>query len=93
MGFLWTTSRPLAVEVNQARQEARVIIQGDSVATISAAVHAVEGEVTRELGMIKGIGARLTPTQIRQLESRHGTLRIRPDRTTPASGSENDDAC
>ena len=90
MGFLWTASPPLTAEV---RQPARVIIQGGNVATISTAVRAVGGQVTHELGMIKGIGARLTPAQIRQLKKLERTLRIRPERTTTVSGPRDAGVC
>ena len=93
MGFLWTASPPLTAEVDQVRQPARVIIQGGNVATILTAVRAVGGQVTHELGMIKGIGARLTPAQIRQLEKLERTLRIRPERTTTVSGPRDAGVC
>jgi subtilisin family serine protease len=90
-GFLWSASPELPTQTHKGTQTTRVIVQGDTTAAASAAVTAVGGEVTHELGIIKGVGARMTPTQLRRLERRHGTLRIQADRTTNVSGARKPD--
>ena len=76
-----TAATPSASEAMTA-----VLVQGSDVTTVAAAVRAVGGEVTHELGIINAVGARLTPTQIRRLEASGGTLRIQADRSTSVSG-------
>ena len=63
-----------------------VLVQGNNVTSVAAAVRAVGGEVTHELGIINAVGARLTQAQIRLLEARDKTLRIQADRATSVSG-------
>ena len=45
----------------------KLIVQADDTATAAAAVRAVGGEVTHELGIINAVGARLTPRQMAHL--------------------------
>ena len=63
-----------------------VLVQGSNGTSVAAAVRAVGGEVTHELGIIDAVGARLTQAQIRRLGARDTTLRIQADRTTSVSG-------
>ena len=51
--------------------EAR-IIQGADLAAARAAVEAVGGAITHELGIIDAVGARLTPAQVETLRSTPG---------------------
>ena len=50
-----------------------------------AAVRAVGGEVTHELGIINAVGAGLTATQLRRLEANDDTLRVQPNRAAGVS--------
>ena len=69
-----------------------VLVQGTDVAAVAAAVRAVGGRVTHELGIINTVGARLTPTQMRRLEASDATLRIQPNRATSVSAVANSSA-
>ncbi len=57
-----------------------VLVQGSNLDAVVAAVCAVGGEITHELGIINAVGARLTLAQVRTLEANDDTLRIRADR-------------
>lgn len=59
-----------------------VLVQGSSLRAAIAAVCAVGGEITHELGIINAVGASLTRHQLSALEAHDGTLRIRADRMT-----------
>ena len=75
-------ARPAAAPVTE--REAAVIVQGADLASVAAAVRAVGGEITHELGIIDAVGARLTPSQIAQLESDE-TLTVQADGTVGVS--------
>ena len=72
-------------------QTTRVLLQGPDVETVAAAVRAVGGEITHELGIINTVGARVTPTQLRRLEASDESLRIQADRTVGVSAMRDDD--
>ncbi len=59
---------------------AAMLVQGSDLDAVIAAVCAVGGEITHELGIIDAVGARLTPDQVRKLAMNDETLRIRADR-------------
>ena len=61
------------------------IVQGQDTATVAAAVQAVGGEITHELGIIHAVGAVLTPAQQLQLEHHEAVQRIYADRTLSLS--------
>jgi len=63
-----------------------VIVQGADMASVMAAVRAVGGEVTHELGVINAVGARLTPGQVDRLEAVDTSLRLHADRQTTVAG-------
>lgn len=71
-----------AVSYAQPTEEPQesVLIQGADLDSVLEAVCAAGGEVTHELGIINAVGARMTRTQIRELEASDETLRIRTDR-------------
>jgi hypothetical protein len=87
-------ARPAAAPVTEREAEARaappvetataVIVQGTDLASVAAAVRAVGGEITHELGIIDAVGARLTPSQIAQLEADE-TLNVQADGTVGVS--------
>lgn len=62
-----------------AETTAAVLVQGKDLASAAAAVRAVGGEITHELGIIDAVGARLTRRQIEQLEANEG-LKVQADR-------------
>ena len=91
-----TTMAVGSIETTAATAPARepttaVLVQGSDVTAVIAAVRAVGGEVTHELGIINAVGARLTATQLRQLEASDDTLRIQADRATSVSGVADDE--
>ena len=57
-----------------------VLIQGSDLDAVTEAVCAAGGEITHQLGIINAVGARMTRTQVRELEASDDTLRIRTDR-------------
>ena len=63
-----------------------VLVQGPDTMTVAAAVRAVGGEVTHELGIINAVGARLTRQQLQRLEATHGSSRIHADRGATVAG-------
>ncbi|MDE0829413.1 MAG: hypothetical protein OSB03_09445 [Vicinamibacterales bacterium] len=71
-----------AVPRAQPAEEPReaVLIQGPNLDAVIEAVCAVGGEITHQLGIINAVGARMTRTQMRELEASDDTLRIRTDR-------------
>ena len=74
-----------------AREPTTVVrVQGSDVRALVAAVRAVGGEVTHELGIINAVGARLTATQLRRLEANDDTLRVQPNRAAGVSAVKKD---
>ena len=67
-----------------------VLVKGSNVTAARAAVRAVRGEVTHELGIINAVGAQLTPLQLRRLEA-NGSLRMYADRSTEVAGLSQQD--
>ena len=65
-----------------------VLVQGHDLETVAAAVRAVGGEITHELGIINAVGTKLTARQLRRLEASDDTLRIQPDRTAGVTGAK-----
>ncbi|MCP4309320.1 MAG: hypothetical protein GY788_31485, partial [bacterium] len=63
------------------------IVQGASLADAKAAVAAVGGEITHELGIIRSVGARLSKTQSVLLAETDGVRRLYSDRTLDLSAS------
>ena len=57
-----------------------VIVQGAAMESLVAAVHAVGGRVTHELGIIRAVGAEVTPEQLAALRKVEG-LRISDNKT------------
>lgn len=81
-GFL-----PTIVSAQPAEElQAAALVQGSDLEAVIAAVCAVGGEITHELGIIDSVSARLTPEQIRRLQEQDGALRIRADRTVEVNG-------
>ena len=56
------------------------IVQGDSLAEVKAAIVAVGGEITHELGIISAVGAELSARQRAQIAASFEDLRIFEDR-------------
>jgi hypothetical protein len=52
-----------------AQSREAVLVQGSSLAAAIEAVCAVGGEITHELATINAVGARLTSSQLRELEA------------------------
>ncbi|MDA1094512.1 MAG: hypothetical protein O3A25_14740 [Acidobacteria bacterium] len=65
-----------------------VLVQGSSLRAAIAAVCAVGGDVTHELGIINAVGATLTSNQLTALEAHDDSLRIRADRMTTVDSLE-----
>ena len=78
----------IAAKETASEPTTSVLVQGSNVSSVAAAVRAVGGEVTHELGIINAVGAQLTQDQIRRLETSDDTLRIRANRTTTVSGAK-----
>ena len=55
------------------------IIQGQSVQSVGELVELAGGVVTHELGIIRGVGAQLTDTQVIALQQMEGITRVSPD--------------
>ena len=56
------------------------IVQGDSLAEVKAAIIAVGGEITHELGIISAVGVELSAGQRAELERLYEGLRVLADR-------------
>lgn len=56
------------------------IVQGADLSSAKAAVLQAGGQVTHELGVIRAVGAQLTPQQLDALRAAAPELRIRADR-------------
>ena len=55
---------------------ASYIVQGASLAEVRSAVEALGGEITHELGVIRAVGARLTPAQHQALRRSEAVRRL-----------------
>ncbi len=53
-------------------QQASYIVQGKDLITVTNAVRSVGGEITHELGIIRSVGAELTPSQVERLRAMDG---------------------
>ena len=53
-------------------QQASYIVQGKDLTTVTNAVRSVGGEITHELGIIRAVGAELTPSQVERLRAMDG---------------------
>ena len=78
-------------------QQASYIIQGKDLITVTNAVRSVGGEITHELGIIRAVGAELTPSQADRLRKIEG-LRLHENHsvetattTSPTSGTVRDE--
>ena len=69
--FIWGTTQREATEAVE-----HVIIQATSLDEATAAVTAVGGAITHELGIINAVGATLTTTQRAALETETDVRRI-----------------
>lgn len=63
-----------------------MIVQAAALDTPAATVRAVGGVVTHELGIIRAVGASLTPSQIDRLRTVDG-IRLHEDRPVRRTGS------
>ncbi len=82
-----TTLGPPAVHQEAEQTPTSVIVQGDDLDTVRAAVLEVGGEITHELGIINSVGANLTPAQLERL-NRSGLVRIHENRSVESSSTE-----
>jgi serine protease AprX len=57
-------------------QATSVIVQGRDMALAAKAVRSVGGRVTHELGIIRAVGAELTPAQLERLKRLNPELRV-----------------
>lgn len=71
-----------------AAPTASYIVQGKSLADARAAVEALGGEITHELGVIRAVGARLTPAQHHALDRSDAVRRLYDDRSVQTSNLE-----
>ena len=74
-------ARPGVVEPTAA-----VIVQGEELAAVAAAVRRAGGEITHELGIIDAVGAALSPAQLARLEGSEAVSRIYADGTAGVAG-------
>lgn len=81
------SSLELAADVG-SEQTTAVLVQGSDTAALAAAVRAVGGEITHELGIINAVGALLSEAQVRQLKANNSTLRIQANSTVGISGGQ-----
>ena len=65
-------------------QPSAFIVQGSDVETVAALVESVGGVVTHELGIIRAVGATVTPSQL-ELLRKVKDVRIRENRTVSLS--------
>ena len=77
---VWITT----VTVGFAADSTTYIVQGDSADTAAAVVRSVCGEVTRELRIIRAVGAALTDEQADTIRSR-SDVKIFEDRSLTSS--------
>jgi serine protease AprX len=83
-GFLWGTPPE-----RRADDETRhVIVQAANLDGATAAVRAVGGEVTHQLGIINAVGAHLTLDEVRRVEAVDATVRVHADRQTTVAGKK-----
>ncbi len=82
-----TTMGPPAVHQESKQTPTSVIVQGDDLDAVKAAVLDVGGEITHELGIINSVGANLTPAQLERL-NRTGLVRIHENRSVESSSDE-----
>ena len=68
-------------EAIRSIETASYIVQGESIEAVTQLVTGVGGTVTRELGIIDGLAAELTPKQLSALESMGKRLSVWRDRT------------
>jgi len=69
-------------------QTRSVLVQGPDLRTVAAAVRAVGGEITHDLGIINAVGAQLTRRQLQRLEATHGSFQIHTDRAITVAGQK-----
>ena len=85
VGLLITTSwatgpgSPDRIETESREAARSMIVQGRDVAAVAEAVRGAGGEVTHELGIIRAVGARLTPPQLTALSDSPAVRRIYSD--------------
>jgi len=87
----------LAFGMSQAPQpvtESSYIIQGSSLADVRALVVRQGGEITHELGVIRAVGATLTPAQVKALRAHAGIQRVYDNGAVEVAGKpvKNDDS-
>lgn len=63
---------------------ASYIVQGSDLVTATDAVASVGGEITHELGIIRAVGAKLTPSQADRLRNIEG-IQVHPDSSVKIS--------
>ena len=68
------------------------IVQADDMATAAALVEYVGGEVTRDLGGINAVGARLTTRQLARLGSSNFPVRIYENSAVQVDGAQSSDS-
>ncbi|MDH5620139.1 MAG: hypothetical protein OEZ11_16120 [Gammaproteobacteria bacterium] len=77
--YFWSESSGLAFGMSQSpapMTEGSYIIEGRSLEAVVTAMTVVDGEITHELGVIRAVGATLTPAQVEALRARAGIQRI-----------------
>ena len=78
-------ARPsVATAAAEPEKPQRYIVVGASVPAAEEAVQEAGGKVTRELGILKGVGAELTQSQVKSLKTDRSVRHVFP--TSKASG-------
>lgn len=86
----WLVALVLAIAPTagaQGQSQVRVIVQGANAEAAAAAVEKAGGTVTHRLGIIKAVGAEMTPSQIRSLRQSDGVTRVYADNEAKTSAS------